>query len=174
MGRDVYRGRIIRVSLEEARMPNGQTAQLEIVHHGGAAAVVAMDDGPAVWLVRHFRWAAGGTLWELPAGILDRAGESAEACARRELVEETGLRATRWTTLGRIWPSPGYSTEAIELFLAEGLLGEARVGDAGEGIGELRRVAFGEALAMVGRGEIADAKTIAGLCLAAQRREARA
>lgn len=172
MRRQLYDGRVVDLGLERVTLPNGRTIELEIVRHPGAAAVAAVDDESRVVLIHQYRAAAAGWLWELPAGVLDRPDELPEACARRELEEEVGLTADSVEPLGRVLPTPGYSTEVIHLFLARGLrTGTVARGDD-EIIGDVRRVAVDEALAMVERGDIVDAKTVAGLHLAAARLEA--
>lgn len=169
MRREIHRGRVVRLGIEEAALPGGRTVELEIVRHDGAAAVVAVDDDDRVVLIRQFRWAAGGYLWEIPAGVLDHPEEEPASCARRELEEETGLVAGRLAPLGRLLPTPGYSTEAISVFLARDLAPGTAARGQDEVIAEVRRVAFADALAMVDAGEIVDAKTIVGLHLAARR-----
>jgi 8-oxo-dGTP pyrophosphatase MutT (NUDIX family) len=169
MRREIHRGRVVQLGLEDAELPGGRRVELEIVRHAGAAAVVAIDDEGCVVLIRQFRWAAGGELWEIPAGVRDRPDEPFEACAKRELAEEVGLEATTLTRLGRIFPTPGYSAEAIELFLGTGLSACPSAREADEAISEVRRVPLAEALDMVDAGEIVDGKTIAGLHLAARR-----
>lgn len=167
MRRQVYRGRLLDVGLERATLPNGAEVELEIIRHPGAAAVVAVDGAGRVVLIHQYRHAAGGYLWELPAGVLDAPGEPSLHCAARELREETGLEAGRWKTLGSVRPTPGYSDERIDLFLAEGLRDGERETARDEDIREIRRVPFAQALHMVRSGEIVDAKTVAGLFLAA-------
>jgi len=169
MRREIHHGRVVRLGIEEAALPGGRVVDLEIIRHDGAAAVVAVDDEGRVVLMRQFRWAAGEELWEIPAGVRDRPDEPFETCARRELAEEVGLRAESLTRLGRILPTPGYSTEAIELFLATGLRAGEVAREPDEAISEVRRVPLAEALIMVDDGEIVDAKTIVGLSLAARR-----
>ena len=121
MRRQVYRGRIVDLGIERVTLPNGVEVELEIIRHPGAAAVVAVDAEGRVTLIRQFRHAAGGYIWELPAGVLDHPGESPEACAGRELLEETGLRAARLTPLTTIFTTPGFTDERIHLFLAQDL-----------------------------------------------------
>ena len=99
-GRNVYEGLIIDVSLDRVRLPNGRLCELETIRHPGAAAVVAVDDQERVLLVRQYRYATGGWLLEVPAGKL-AAGEPPEACARREVEEETGFRAGTLTGSGQ-------------------------------------------------------------------------
>jgi len=118
--RNVFTGRVLKLNLEQVRLPNGQVAELEIAHHPGGAAVVAVDAEGRVCLLRQFRHAAGGWLTELPAGKLD-GGEPPLECARRELAEEAGVSARRWEKLGEFFSSPGVLTEVIHLFLARDL-----------------------------------------------------
>ena len=166
MERQIYKGRIVDLRLERVTLPNGTTVDLELMHHAGASAVAAVDDREQVTLIRQYRHAAGGYVWELPAGVLD-PDEAPEACARRELREETGLTAERLEHLGTIFTTPGFCDERIHLFLARGLRGGGASHEADEVIAEIRAVALREALAMIRRGEIVDGKTIAGLYLAA-------
>lgn len=167
MRRTIYDGRIVRLGLESVRLPNGATVELEVLRHPGAAAVVAVDDQERVVLIRQYRHAAGGYLWELPAGVLDAPDEPPEACAARELREETGLGATDLTRLGSVLPTPGYSDERIHLFLARGLHDGPASRDHDEDIAEMRRVPLRDALGMIRHGEIVDGKSVAGLHLAA-------
>ena len=161
--REIYRGRVIRLTVERVRLPNGRLAELEIAHHPGGAAVVAIDDLDRVCLLRQFRHAAGGWIDELPAGKLD-GGEPPLACAQRELAEEAGMQAREWTALGRFHTSPGVLTEVIHLFLARGLT-PAPVGtrlEADEVIVP-RWLSFAEALALAADGRLDDGKSIVGL-----------
>jgi ADP-ribose pyrophosphatase len=162
--REVYRGRIITVCQEDVGLPNGRTVTLDIVHHPGAAAVVAVDAHDTVALIRQLRHAAGGEIWEIPAGTL-QPGEEPQACARRELTEETGLIAGDWTALGSILTTPGFCDERIHLFLARQLVEGVQALEDDEVL-TVERVPLAEALAMIDRGAIADAKSIAGLHLA--------
>jgi len=165
----VYRGKIIDLYLERVTLPNGSVADLEIVRHPGGAAVVAMDQGDRVCLLRQFRYVAGGWLWELPAGKLD-PGEPPLVTAQRELEEEAGLRAARWDPLGRIISSPGVFTEVVHLFHACGLTHVPAKNEIHELI-EVHWLPFTEALALARTDEITDGKTVAGLFRAQQWRE---
>jgi ADP-ribose pyrophosphatase len=147
-------------------LPSGATVELEIVRHAGAAAVAAIDEQSRVVLIRQYRHAAGGFIWELPAGIL-KDGESPADCAARELREEVGLGAGRLSALGSILTTPGFTDERIHLFLGRDLHEGETERDDDEVIDEVRRVPLRDALAMIGDGEIVDSKTIAGLHLAA-------
>jgi ADP-ribose pyrophosphatase len=166
MRRQIYRGRIVDLGIERVTLPNGTEVDLEIVRHGGASAVVAVDEEGRVVLIRQFRHAAGGFMWELPAGVLDHPGESPAACAGRELLEEAGVRAARLTHLTTIFTTPGFTDERIHLFLAQDLREEAHAREHDEVIAEVARPPLREALGMIRRGEIVDSKTICGLHLA--------
>lgn len=167
MGRQIYKGRIVDLRVEQVTLPNGTTVDLELMHHPGASAVVAVDDDRRVVLIRQYRHAAGGYIWELPAGILATPEEPPERCAARELAEETGVEARVLSHLGTIFTTPGFCDERIHLFLARGLRQAAHRHEADEVIAEITRLPLADALAMVRRGEIVDGKTIAGLHLAA-------
>jgi len=159
--RTIFEGRIIRLTLDTVQLPNGAIAELEIVHHPGGAAVVALDAGGRVCLLRQYRHAAGGWLWELPAGKLD-GGEAPLLCAQRELEEEAGMQAGDWQSLGKIVSSPGVFTEVVHLFLARTLTVVPVRAEAHEVI-EVHWRPWTEALRMAQDGEIDDAKTLAGL-----------
>lgn len=161
----LYKGRILDLRLEDVELPNGRSVTLEVVHHPGAAAIVALDARGDVALIHQFRFAAGGFIWEVPAGTL-APGEAPEACARRELREETGLDATQWTGLGSILTTPGFCDERIHLFLARDLSDAAQALDHDEVL-TVSRVPFRRALDMIRTGEIEDAKSIAALHRAA-------
>ena len=133
----------------------------DVIHHRGSAVIVpVLEDGQVV-LVRQFRLAAGRSLWELPAGSLDR-GETALAAARRELAEETGYRAASWRKLIEFFPSPGFLDERMTLFLAR----KVRPGEASpEGDERIQVQAFRteQWQAMIRSGQIRDGKTLVGL-----------
>lgn len=161
----IHKGRILDVRLEQVTLPNGATVTLEMVRHPGAAAIVAIDANDEVTLIHQFRHAADGFIWEIPAGTLN-PGEKPATCARRELREEAGLDAQEWTHLGSILTAPGFCDERIHLFLARGLSQGAQQLDHDE-ILSVRRLPFAQALQMIRAGDIQDAKSIAGLHLAA-------
>lgn len=165
--REIYRGKIIEVDLDEARLPNGKVAQMEIVRHPGGAAAVALDERGRVCLLRQYRHVAGGWLWELPAGKLD-PGESPLSTAQRELEEEAGLRAARWESLGSIFSSPGIFTEVIHLYLARDLQ-RIEVNHEEHELIEVHWLSFDQAIQQAQSGDIADAKTIVGLLRARAR-----
>jgi 8-oxo-dGTP pyrophosphatase MutT (NUDIX family) len=157
----VFRGRVITLKLETVRLPNGHVTELEIMHHPGGAAVVAIDAQQRVCLIRQFRHAIGGWILELPAGKLE-PGEPALATAQRELTEEAGLAAAEWISLGDYVSSPGVLTETVNLFMARGLKTAIMAHEAGELI-EIHWVAIGEACRRALSGEINDGKTALGL-----------
>ncbi|MGD8618774.1 MAG: NUDIX hydrolase [Gammaproteobacteria bacterium] len=162
----VYQGKIVQLGIESITMPNGVSVELEIVRHPGGAAVVALDEREQVCLLRQYRHAAGGWLWELPAGKLE-GDEPAETTAKRELLEEAGLEATSWKKLGNIIPTPGICDEVIHLYLARQLTARAAQPEAHE-LFEIHWVPFSAALGQVYDGTIVDAKTMLGLTLAAK------
>ena len=166
MVREIYKGRIVDLRVERVTLPNGAEVDLELMHHPGAAAVVAADEHDRVVLIRQYRHAAGGYIWELPAGVL-APDEPPEACAARELAEETGVVARELRHLGTILTTPGFCDERIHLFLARGLMDGSHAREFDEAIAEIARVPLAEALARVRNGEIVDGKTIVGLHLAA-------
>jgi ADP-ribose pyrophosphatase len=162
----VYSGRIVSLDLDQVRFPDGSVGTLEMFRHPGASAVVPFLDDPAdpdprILLIRQFRHAADGFIWEVPAGRLD-AGEDPEACARRELEEETGMVAERLERLTTMYTTPGFVDERIHLFLARGLRRgtQRREKDEFMELHELRWSAVGK---MVRRGEITDGKTMTSL-----------
>jgi 8-oxo-dGTP pyrophosphatase MutT (NUDIX family) len=157
----VFTGRVIRVNVETVRLPNGHVTDLEIIHHPGGAAAVAVDSGARVCLIRQFRHAAGGWIWELPAGKLE-PHEPPQETARRELIEETGTRAHSWHSLGTYVSSPGVLTETVHLYLARELDSVKMAREAGELI-EVHWVDLKEACARALDGDINDGKTALGL-----------
>jgi ADP-ribose pyrophosphatase len=164
----VYEGRVVRLFKDRVRVEPGdgsapRTLELEHIEHPGAACVVPFLDDGRILMLRQFRYSAGGELWELPAGKLD-GHEPAEACARRELEEETGWVPRRLEHLSTLVMVPGYCDERIAIFAARDLV----PGRANVGADELLRVIempLADALDRVRRGEITDAKTVAGLLL---------
>jgi len=166
----VFEGRIIRLTLDTVTLPNDSTCELEIVHHPGGTAIVTIDADHRLCLLRQFRHAAGGWIWELPAGKLE-TGEAPLATAQRELTEEAGVEARDWQPLGKILSSPGVFTEVIHLFLARDLVEVPSQNEAHEVI-EVHWFPWSEALAMAERGEIEDGKTLAGILRARPQVEA--
>ena len=166
----IYDGRVIQVSVDTVDLPNGVRLPLEIVRHPGGAAAVAIDADNRVCLLRQYRHAAGGYIYELPAGKLE-PNEAPEITVRRELAEEAATSASRWESLGAYFSSPGVFTEVIHLYLATDLV-------AGHGA---RRNPTRFSRSSGGRsrrpsrkrcsGELTDAKTIIGILRAASRRK---
>ena len=157
----IHRGRIVDVSTERLRYGNGREYDLDFVRHPGAAAVVAVDGAGRVCVVRQYRHGVTDFLWEIPAGKLD-AGEAPEICAVRELAEETGVSARRWTSLGRYLPAPGIFTEVIHLYLARDLEVGTPAPDADEEL-EIQWLPLAQAVDKVLRGEWNDGKTALAL-----------
>jgi 8-oxo-dGTP pyrophosphatase MutT (NUDIX family) len=112
---------LITVRSDKVRLPDDHYAERTVVTHPGAVAVLALDDAQRVLMIRQYRHPVGRLLWEIPAGLLDNGGESPLQTAQRELLEETGYRASRWHTLLDYFSSPGYTTERIRIFLARGV-----------------------------------------------------
>jgi ADP-ribose pyrophosphatase len=158
----VYTGKIFRVRVDTVALPNGEIAQREIAEHPGASAIVPLTDDGQVMLARQFRYAIGQVSLEIPAGKLNYPGEDVTAVARRELKEETGCEAAELRYLGKLHSTPGFSNEALHLYVATGLhLGETQPDD--DEFIEIVNVPLDAALEAIRRGEITDAKTIAAL-----------
>lgn len=160
----LHRGRVFELVKDNITLPNGVTFDIDVIHHPGAAAVVPLLQEHTILLIRQYRHAAGGFIWEIPAGTLN-PGEPPLECAKRELAEETGFSAKKFKKLGEITPVPGYSDERIHLFLATDLQPALQNLDKDELL-NVHKVGFEEAFEMVLRGEIQDGKTICGLFLA--------
>jgi ADP-ribose pyrophosphatase len=166
--RTVFRGRVVTLNVETVELPNGHRAELEVIHHPGGAAVVAIDAAQRVCLLRQYRHAAGGWVWELPAGKLD-PGEPPLATAQRELVEEGAVSARDWGSLGSYLSSPGVFDEVIHLFLATGLEAAPARAEADE-VFEVHWIPLADALARARNGDLRDGKTVVGILRAAHRR----
>lgn len=164
-GETLFEGRIITVEKWQVLLPDGRDAEREIVLHNGAAAVVPVDGRGYVTLVRQHRVAIGRYTLEIPAGKLENAKEDPFACAKRELEEETGLIARKWQKLAHVVTTPGFCTERIALYLATDLTQAAAHTDHDEFL-HVVRLPLSEAISMVMRGEIEDAKTCLGLLMA--------
>jgi ADP-ribose pyrophosphatase len=160
----IRKGRVFDFYTENITLPNGVTVDMEIIRHPGAAAIVPLMEDDSVLLLKQYRHAVGGFIWEIPAGTLN-PGEDARRCAERELTEETGYTARNFEKLAQITPLPAYSDERIHLFLATGLTKASQRLDEDELL-SVHRVAMREAIKMIAEGEIQDAKTIIGLQLA--------
>lgn len=168
--RRIHTGRIITLDTDTVRFPDGSVAEMDMVHHPGASAIVPFlsdprGEDPQILLLKQYRYAAGQYLYEIPAGRLD-AGEAPRDCAIRELREETGCTAERMEFLTTIFTTPGFSDERIHLFLAIGLTRGETAHEADEFIA-VETVTLSHALQLIEKGEIADAKTALGLLFAA-------
>jgi len=164
--RRVYTGNVVRLDVDTVRFPDDTTGELEIIRHPGAAAVIPCASDPAsgdptILMIRQFRHAAGGLLWEIPAGTL-APGEAPEACARRELHEETGVVADRIERLTSIYTTPGFTDEVIHLFWAQGLTAGVPERERDEFI-EVKPRPLSEVLAGIRSGEVRDAKTVVAI-----------
>lgn len=165
--RSLYRGRVVHLVSETVSLPNGRTTTLEVVRHPGAAAIVPVDADGRVHLIRQFRHAAGGYIYEVPAGTLN-PGEAPETCAARELIEEAGLRTNRLERLGSILTTPGFTDEVIHLFLARDLTPAPQNLDHDEVL-SVETVPMARAIEMCLAGELRDAKSMCALLLAERR-----
>src|SRR5678815_2023474 len=157
----IYSGRIVTLDLCEVELPDGQHQMREIIRHPGATALIALDNQNHILLVRQYRSASAQVMTEIPAGVLN-PDEFPLTAAIRELQEETGYKPGKVESLGGFYVAPGYSTEFIHLFVATQLIESRLPADIDEFI-ELDHVALSDALAMIDRGEIQDAKTIIAL-----------
>lgn len=164
----VFEGILIDVSHMQVRLPNGNTAAREIVHHKGAAAVVPVDAEGNVYMVRQHRVALDLMTLEIPAGKLDYVGEDPYDCAVRELEEETGLRAESMELMTHVVTTPGFCTETIGLYLATGLSQHEDHPDQDEFL-FVEKLPLKEAVERVMSGEFRDAKTALGLLMAWQK-----
>lgn len=165
----IYPGKVVDLRLDRVELPNGKVAELEVIRHVGAAAVVPLDDRGRVVLVRQYRYAVDDWLLEVPAGKLD-SGEDPETCARRELEEETGFRPLILESLGWIYTTPGFTDEKIWLFLAR-VLEPARQRLEDDEILEVECLPLADALERARDGRIRDGKTVCALLRAAARLE---
>ncbi|WP_431240550.1 NUDIX domain-containing protein [Mycolicibacterium aichiense] len=162
-----YRGNILALRVDQVRMPGGNIAKREVVEHYGAVAVVAVDDGGRVAMVYQYRHPIGRRLWELPAGLLDEPGEDPTEAAARELREETGLTAERWDVLVDLMSSPGFSDEALRVYLARTLADVGRPqGHDEEADMEVHWVHIADAVQQVLSGEIVNSTAVAGILAA--------
>lgn len=168
--RPVHTGRVIQLNVDTVRFPNGSVAEMDMIRHSGAAAVVPFLSDPAgedpqLLLIRQYRYASGGYLWEIPAGRLD-AGEPPIACAHRELREETGCTATTMVPMTAFLTTPGFTDERIHIFMASGLTAGESDREPDEFIQVVSKP-LSEVLAMIESGEIVDGKTMIGVLFAA-------
>lgn len=162
--KEVYCGKVVELRVDRVRLPNGKESTREIVVHRGAVAMVPLLDTDRIVMVRQFRVAAGEVLLEIPAGTLEPS-ESPDACAPRELIEETGYKPGKLTLMFKSYLAPGYSSEMLYTYLAEDLAKAEAEKDADEFI-ELVEVSIDQAVDMIRTGEIKDAKSICGILMA--------
>jgi ADP-ribose pyrophosphatase len=170
--RPVHDGRIVHLSMDTVRLPDGAVRDLEFIHHAGASAILPVVGGgaepdPEILLIRQYRYATGGYLYEVPAGMPSREGEPWEEVARRELEEETGWRAGRLIPLTWMWTTPGFTDERIHLWLATDLVQGASKLDDDEFV-ELVRVRLSQALEWAREGLIVDGKSLVTLLFASR------
>lgn len=170
------RSRILEFRIDTVEAADGHRSTRDIAEHPGGVCVVAIDDQDRLLLVRQWRHAAGRALLEIPAGTLDRDADGSieehAGAAARELEEETGSRAGSWRYLGAFWTAPGFTSELMHLYLATELVPVHEGGlapDEDERL-ELHPMPFDKAVEMVERGELPDAKTVAGVLLVARLR----
>ena len=163
----IYSGRALTIRRDTVRLPNNRESILDIVEHIGSVIIVPVDEAGNLLFVRQYRHAASLDLLELPAGTLN-VGEAPEACARREVREETGMAADSLEHLGGFYLAPGYSTEYMNVYLATGLHEDPLEADDDEFL-SVERISVAKGLEMAERGEIPDAKTLAAFLLARSR-----
>src|SRR6476659_2210043 len=166
--RRIFKGRVVTLDIDTVTLPNGATIELEMIHHPGAAAVVPLKDSGTVVLIKQFRHAAGGFIYEIPAGKL-HPGEDPLHCAARELEEEIGWIAGRLERLTSMLTAPGFTDEVIHIYKATGLTAGRQQLDRDEVL-EVLEISLEEAIKMIEAGTIRDAKTIVGLQLVSRGR----
>jgi ADP-ribose pyrophosphatase len=159
----IYPGRAFTIRRDTLRLPDGHETRLDIVEHIGSVIIVPMDADGNILFVRQYRHAAGLDLLELPAGTLDD-GEAPEACAHREIREETGMAAGKLEYLGGFYLAPGYSTEFMHVYLATDLHSDPLEADADEFL-SVENIPLAEALELAENGGIPDAKSLAAFFL---------
>ncbi|UVT15810.1 MAG: NUDIX hydrolase [Nitrospira sp.] len=161
MVRNIYTGKVVTLNVDTVQLPNGVTVDLETIRHPGASAVVPVKDDGAVVLIRQFRHAAGGFIYEIPAGKLS-PGEDPLNCASRELEEEVGYRASSFELLSSIFTAPGFADEVIHVYKATGLTKGRQQLDRDEVL-DVVEMPLDQAIRMIQDGTIRDGKTIVGL-----------
>ena len=159
--REIYQGKIIRVRVDQVEMPEGKLATREIVEHPGGVGVVALTPENEIILVKQFRKAIDMAIYEIPAGKMD-PGEEPERCGIRELEEETGLKAGKFTYLGFMYPSPGFTDEVTHVYLATELYQGTMHPDPDEYL-DLERMSLKQAVERIMCNEICDGKTVFGV-----------
>ena len=163
-----YKGKVFSVFTDKVLEPSGNINVRDVIRHNGSVVILAVDESknpkdPDIIFERQYRHAAGQFLIELPAGRVE-PGESTLGAAKREMIEETGYRAKRWTLLTKYFASPGFLGEWMQIYLAQGLIAGAATPEDDEHI-ELHRTPLSKAMEMVASGKIHDGKTLIGLSL---------
>lgn len=167
----IYQGRVFALMQEEYQSPTGELFDRQIVRHNGAVAVVPLHDDGTVTLIRQYRPALDSRILEIPAGLLDKPGESRIDAAARELREETGFVAESLLWVCDLTPAPGLADERISVYVATGLQFEGVEADGPEEVDiTFERVPLSDVVGMISRGEIVDGKTVAGLLMVAASR----
>jgi ADP-ribose pyrophosphatase len=162
---EVYAGKLFKVYRDRVRLPSGRLTTREIVRHPGSVGIIPRAADGRIVLVRQFRYVAGRELWEIPAGTLDKPGEDIPAAARRELAEEAGFKAERWTMLGTAYLMPGYCDERMTFFLAEDLSPTESHPELDESF-RVNPFDWHDLQVLRESGELLDAKTLLGLAWA--------
>ena len=170
-GGRVWTHRFLDAHVDRVRYPDGSEGEQVLIHHPGASAVVPFlsdpgDADPEILMLRQYRYATGGDLWEIPAGLLE-LGEDPVDCARRELLEETGCICKKLDAMTFLWTTPGFTDEKIHLFRGTGLTRGDAAREADEFI-EVTALRLSEVLRKIRAGEITDAKTLVGVLFAAK------
>jgi ADP-ribose pyrophosphatase len=161
MVKPIYKGTVVTLNIDTVRLPNGHTIDLEVIRHPGASAVVPLKDDGTVVLIRQFRHAASGFIYEIPAGKLHPQEDPLD-CAARELEEEIGYKAGHFELLSSIFTAPGFADEVIHIYLATGLTLGTQNLDQDEVL-EVVEMPLEQAILKIQDGIIRDGKTIVGL-----------
>ena len=160
---EIFQGRIFNLVNKDILFPNGHRSTFHVIEHPGACAILPRFENGDILILRQLRVATGETLYEIPAGTIEK-GESALETAKREIIEETGYRARSWEKMSEFYPAPGFCSELIQLYLATDLHPAKGTLDDDEVL-EPIRISFRKALRMIREGKIRDAKSIAALLL---------
>ncbi len=158
---EIYAGKIVTLRVDTVILPDGHEGQREVVEHSGAVAIIALPNDKDIILVRQYRKAVEQVLLEIPAGTLERNEEPLE-CARRELEEETGLKAERWQKILAYYSAPGFTNECLHIYMATGLTAGENKPDHDEFV-ETVTMSLDEAYQSIFTGQIADGKSIIGI-----------